>query len=144
MKYAFITHHKNAYPTSLQCQVLGVSRNGYYPYRKHREGKPEDPVHQEMIEWVQDIARSSDDTYGSRRMKKALNVLGYPVSRDKARKLMREAHVRVRHRKKYKVTTNSNHKQPVFENLVERDFDIDQPNQVRRAIKKIMKFGFKV
>jgi len=133
VKYSFITQHKNAYPISLQCQVLGVSRNGYYQYRKHQENKPEDPVHQEMIEWVQDIAKSSDDTYGSRRIKKALNVLGYPVSRDKARKLMREANVQVRHRKKYKVTTNSNHKQPVFENLVERDFDIDQPDQMYAA-----------
>lgn len=133
MKYAFITQHKNAYPISLQCQVLGVSRNGYYQYKKHHEGQPEDPDHQEMIEWVQDIAKSSDDTYGSRRMKKALNALGYPVSRDKARKLMREANVEVRQRKKFKVTTNSNHKQPVFENLVERDFDIDQPDQVYAA-----------
>jgi transposase InsO family protein len=133
VKYAFITQHKNAYPISLQCQVLGVSRNGYYEYKKNHEGKPEDPEHQEMIEWVQDIAKSSDGTYGSRRMKKALNALGYPVSRDKARKLMREAKVQVRHRKKYKVTTNSNHKQPVFENLVERDFDIDQPDQVYAA-----------
>jgi putative transposase len=112
---------------------LGVSRNGYYQYRKHREGKPVDPVHQEMIEWVQDIAKSSDDTYGSRRMKKALNILGYPVSRNKARKLMREANVQVRHRKKYRVTTNSNHNQPVFENLVKRDFDIERPDQVYAA-----------
>jgi hypothetical protein len=49
VKYAFITQHKNAYPISLQCQVLGVSRNGYYQYRKNREGKPEDPVRQEMM-----------------------------------------------------------------------------------------------
>ncbi|MCU7829573.1 MAG: DDE-type integrase/transposase/recombinase [Candidatus Thiodiazotropha sp. (ex Myrtea sp. 'scaly one' KF741663)] len=44
-----------------------------------------------------------------------------------------EANVQVRHRKKYKVTTNSNHKQPVFKNLVERRFDIDQPDQVYAA-----------
>ncbi|MCB1877379.1 MAG: transposase [Chromatiales bacterium] len=50
------------------------------------------------IDWVQDIAKNSSDTYGSRRRKKALNVLnllGYPVSRGKARKLMREAKVQV-------------------------------------------------
>ena len=58
---------------------------------RNQANKPDDPDHQEMLEWVQDIAKSSDYTYGSRRMKKALNVLGYPVSRDKARKLMREA-----------------------------------------------------
>ncbi|MCU7896608.1 MAG: hypothetical protein KZQ66_07060 [Candidatus Thiodiazotropha sp. (ex Lucinoma aequizonata)] len=46
--------------------------------------------------------------------------MGDPVGRNKARKLMREAGVSVKQRKKYKVTTNSNHKQPVFENLLER------------------------
>ena len=133
MKYAFITQHKNAYPVSLQCQVLGVSRNGYYQFRRNRENRPEDPVHHEILEWVQDIAKSSDRTYGSRRMKKALNALGYPVSRNKARKLMRETGIQARQRKKYKVTTNSNHRQPVFENLVNREFEIGQPDQVYAA-----------
>lgn len=37
---------------------------------------------------------------------------------------MREANVQVRHRKKYKVTIDSKHKQPVFENLIQRQFEI--------------------
>lgn len=130
MKYAFITQHKNTYPISLQCQVLGVSRACYYHYRRHTESKPADPEHQDMLEWVKKIAAASDDTYGSRRMKRAMNGLGYPISRNKARKLMKEANVPVRHRKKYKVTTNSNHKQPVFENLLQRQFEVAQPDQV--------------
>ncbi len=130
MKYAFITQHKNTYPISLQCQVLGVTRSGYYSFQVRITNKPDNPQHQEMLEWVKDIAESSDDTYGSRRMKKALNILGYPVSRNKARKLMQEANVPVRRRKKYKVTTNSNHKQPVFDNLVKRQFDVPQQDRV--------------
>ena len=133
MKYAFITPHKNTYPISLQCQVLGVRREGYYHYRRHTENKPVDPVHQEMLAWVKQLAKASDDTYGSRRMKKAMNCLGYPISRNKARKLMKEAGVQVRHRKKYKVTTNSNHKQPVYENLVQRQFDVSQTNRIYAA-----------
>ena len=129
MKYSFITQHKNTYPISLQCQVLGVSRNGYYNYQASVANKPDDPEHQEMLEWVKDIAESSDYSYGSRRMKKALNALSFPVSRNKARKLMREAGVQVRHRKKFKVTTDSNHKQPVFDNLLARQFDVPQPDQ---------------
>ena len=43
---------------------------------------------------------------------------------------MKEAGVQVRHKKKFKVTTNSNHKLPLFENLLERQFDVEQPNQV--------------
>ncbi len=38
-----------------------------------------------MQEWVKAIAKASDDTFGSRRMKKRLNCLGYPVSRNKAK-----------------------------------------------------------
>ena len=115
------------------CQVLGVERSCYYHYRRRIENRLNDPEHEEMLEWIRQIDESSDHSYGSRRMKKALNCLGYPVSRSKARKLMREANVQVRYRKKYKVTTNSNHKQPVFDNLLERQFDVAQPDQVYAA-----------
>ena len=128
MKYSFITQHKNAYPVSLQCRVLGVSRSSYYYYRKHVATRPTDPVHLEMIDFVKKISEESGRSYGSRRMRKALNALGFPVSRNKARKLMKEAGVSVRQRKKYKITTNSNHKQPVFDNLLKRDFAVAQPD----------------
>ena len=130
MKYSFITQHKNTASISLQCQVLGVNRSGYYHYRANRANKPVDSVHQEMLERVKTLAEHSRYSYGARRMKKALHVLGYPVTRGKARKLMQEAGVQVRHRKKFKVTTDSNHKHPVFPNLVHRQFVVPHPNQV--------------
>jgi putative transposase len=130
VKYAFITQHKNTYPVYLMCQVLGVIRQCYYHYRCNRENKPADPEHQEMLRLVKEVAEASKDTYGSRRMKRALNALGFPISRNKARKLMREADVQVRYRRKYKVTTNSNHKQPVFDNLVQRQFDVPEADRV--------------
>ena len=86
-----------------------------------------------MLEWVRAIAKACDDTYGSRRMKKSLNCLGYPISRNKARKLMKEADVSVRRRKKYKVTTSSNHQQPAFDNLVQRQFNVQQIDQIYAA-----------
>ncbi len=89
-----------------------------------------DPEHQEMLDWMKDIAIASKYTYGRRRMKRAMNALGFPISRTKTVKLMKEAGIQVRHKKKFKVTTNSNHKLPLFENLLERQFDVEQPNQV--------------
>lgn len=62
-------------------------------------------------------------------MKKGLTALGYPLGRDKAKKLTNEAGVFVRYRKRYKVTTNSKHKQPVFENKLNRQFIMEKPNQ---------------
>jgi len=112
------------------CRVLGVKRSAYYHYQRHRANRPEDPEHTEMLEWVKNIAQASDNSYGTRRMQKALNALSYPVSRHKARRLMKEANIEVRYKKKYKTTTNSKHKQPVFDNLVKRQFDVEQANQV--------------
>ena len=43
---------------------------------------------------------------------------------------MKKAGVMVRNRRKYKETTNSNHKQPVFDNLVSRQFDVDKKDSV--------------
>ena len=74
MKYSFITQHKNTYPIRLQCQVLGVSRSGYYHHQASIANKPDDSEHQEMLDWVKAIAESSGYSYGSRRMKKALNA----------------------------------------------------------------------
>ena len=114
----------------MMCQVLGVTRSGFYSYQKRQRDKPEhDPEHQELLDWVKKLAESSGFTYGSRRIKKALNALGYPVGRHKTKRLMREAEVFVRYRKKYKVTTNSNHKKPVFENVLERQFQVNEPNR---------------
>jgi transposase InsO family protein len=129
MKYAFITQNKKTWPVDLMCRLLGVSRNAYYRHRKYHSNRRPDPDHLEMLAAVREIAESSDHSYGSRRMKRALNAMGYPVGRRKARSLMREAGIRVRYRKKYKVTTNSNHKQPVFDNVLSRNFAASAPDQ---------------
>lgn len=81
-----------------------------------------------MLEWVKMIAESSNYTYGSRRIQKALNALSYPIGRNMVRQLMLEAGVKAHCRKKYKVTTNSNHKQPIFENILGRQFVVAKAN----------------
>lgn len=111
------------------CLLMGVLRSGYYRYRKNSRNKPVNPEHQEMLDFVKEISEKSKHTYGSRRMQKALNALGYPVGRNKTRKLMKEAGVMVRYRKKYKLTTNSKHKKPVFENVLNREFSPAGPDR---------------
>jgi hypothetical protein len=109
------------------CQLLGVKRSGYYRWAK-KNNDDIYPLHSEMLDWVKKIAEAAENLYGSRRMKYAMNCLGFPISRQKARKLMNEAGVWVKYRKKYKVTTDSNHNKPLFENLLKRQFDVDAPD----------------
>lgn len=130
MKYRFITQHKNTYPISLQCQVLGVNRQAYYHYIKVTVNKQKSAEHQEMLEWIKELALLTDFTYGSRRMMWALNALSYGVSRNRVIKLMREAGISVRRKKKYKVTTDSKHKNPVYPNVLKRQFTVLKIDQV--------------
>jgi putative transposase len=111
------------------CRILGIKSNNYYSYQKRKAQRPINTTHQEMLGWVKDIAKFSDNTYGERRIQKALNALSFPVSRRKTAQLMKEANVWVRYKKKYKATTNSEHNKPVYANELEQDFDVQQPNQ---------------
>ena len=57
----------------------------------HTENNLVDPEHKKMLESVKQIASEKDYTYGSRRIKKAMNILAFSISRSQGRKLMREA-----------------------------------------------------
>jgi transposase InsO family protein len=62
-------------------------------------------------------------------MKVALGVMSYPVSRNKAKKLMKEVGVLVKCRNKFKVTTDSNHAKLLFDNILNWDFAPKGPDQ---------------
>ncbi|MFT4712982.1 MAG: putative transposase [Candidatus Azotimanducaceae bacterium] len=126
----FVAQHKRTCPAVLMCRLPGVKGNGYYGYWKRRGNAPENPKHQKMLEAMKEVAIDSDSTYVSGRMKVALNVLAYPISRNKASKLMEKANVRVRCRNKFKVTTDSNHELPLFDNVLNRELEVDQPDRV--------------
>ena len=129
MKYSFISEHKKTWPIDVMCCLLNVKRTNYYSFQQRKLDKQPALDHEDMLYWIKRIAESSHYSYGSRRMRKALNALGYPVGRDKSKTLMKEADVQVRYRKKYKVTTNSNHKQPLYENVLNRQFTVAKPNK---------------
>jgi len=129
VKYAFIAQNKKIWPVILMCHVLGVKNNNYYSYQKRKSQQPVNTEHQEMLQWVKNIAELSDNTYGERRIQKALNALDFPVGRRKTAQLMKEANVWVRYKKKYKATTNSDHNKPVYGNELKQDFNVQAPNQ---------------
>ncbi len=113
----------------LLCRLMGVSRNGFYDWLRRGSGGV-DPEREEKLAQVKQLSKASKHTYGSRRMAKALQALGYRVGRYQARSLMREAGVSARYRRRYRVTTDSNHRQPVFPNLLARDFAPERANHV--------------
>ena len=111
------------------CHLFNVKRSGFYDYLKNRIYRKNE-LEAELIDWMKKISKSSHFSYGSRRITKALNALGYRIGGRKTRRLMKVAHIFVRYRKKYKVTTNSNHQRPIYENVLQRQFTVSRPNKV--------------
>ncbi|MFT5815775.1 MAG: putative transposase [Psychroserpens sp.] len=75
------------------CKVLEVNSSNYYSYQKKKAEQIDDPAHDDIIGWIQDIAKFSSYTYGEIRIKAALDALIFPISRYKVAKLMKEAGV---------------------------------------------------
>jgi hypothetical protein len=71
------------------CKVLEVKSSNYYSYQKRKAKKTKNPDHDDIIGWIQDIAKFSGYTYGERRIKAALDALSFPMSRYKVAKLMK-------------------------------------------------------
>ncbi len=76
---------------------------------------------------IKNVAKSSDYTYGSRRMQKTLNAFSFPVGRWKTAKLMKEAGVWVRYKTKYKSTTNSEHNKPILKMNLNKTLNLINP-----------------
>ena len=129
MRYSFIERQKKAFPAGRLCRLLKVSRSGYYDYLdrgdSHRSSEE-----MALITHAREIHRQNKGVYGSRRLSQALQSIGYPVGRYRARTLMLKAGITVKRTKRFKVTTNSQHKYPVAPNLLNRQFDVDCPNKV--------------
>jgi transposase InsO family protein len=63
-------------------------------------------------------------------MREELTSRGYRVSSKCVARLMREAHLGCVHKKKYRLTTNSNQHEPVAENILDRQFFAKAPGKV--------------
>lgn len=71
-----------------------------------------------------------EGAYGSRRISKRLRSQGHNVGRFRARSLMKKAGISVKHRRKFRITTNSRHNLPVASNLLNRNFQPARPDAV--------------
>ena len=110
-------------------RILAQPLKAYYSCKRRQSEKPVSPKHEDMHQTMIEVWVSSDRSYGSRRLCKALNILGFDIGRYKTRRLMKELGLFVRHRKKFKVTTNSKHTKPVFENLLNRKFSAEEADK---------------
>ncbi|WP_419582114.1 IS3 family transposase, partial [Thiolapillus sp.] len=107
---------------------LNVSRSGFYDWQDAPKTERE-KENEELIEQLGILFQEGRGTYGTRRLKRKLKEVGYTVSRRRISRLMKRAGLVCKTKRKFRVTTDSKHKQPIAPNLLERQFTVDKPKQ---------------
>jgi putative transposase len=109
------------------CRALGVSRSGYYAWRARKPSAAE--VRREALtEQIAAIHAEVKGRYGSPRVHAELVARGTACCVNFVAKLMRQAGIAARAKRRFRQTTDSNHELPVAENVLDRQFDPEEPN----------------
>ncbi len=117
------------FPIEMMCQVLGVSRSGYYSWKQRKPSKR--AIEEEkLMEQIRLIHKKSRFTYGSPRIREELKKKYVHVSRRRVARLMKKANIHIKMKKRFKATTDSRHRFPVAPNLLNREFKVDELGKV--------------
>ncbi len=129
MRYRFVNDCQRQFPVSLLCRVLGVSKSGFYGWLKVPYGRRM-VEEAELEKAVLELFEESRRTYGSRRIRKALNRRKIGASRRRVVRIMRRLGLSPRRKRRFVATTDSRHKYPVHPNLLRRNFVAESANRV--------------
>ena len=110
------------------CRCLRVTPSGYYAWcRRPESRRRRDDRRLKVL--IGASFQESKQRYGSPRIHEDLLEQHERGSRKRVIRLMQEEGLKARARKRYKVTTMSDHDQPVAANLLEQQFEAQAPNQ---------------
>lgn len=111
------------------CKVLEVSRSGYYKWLK-RGVTPRQEKKAKLLQRILEIHEDSRENYGCPRVYEQLRSEGWTVNYKVVEKLMQQNEIQARTRRKYKPTTDSKHDLPIAPNVLDREFTVEEPDEV--------------
>jgi len=110
------------------CKVLDVSRSCFYAWEKRPESK-RTKENKTLLQDIHKIHNKSKKVYGSKKIIEIINrKRNKPVNHKRIERIMSQNGIKSKVSRKFKATTNSNHKLPVAENILNRNFSVDKPN----------------
>ena len=129
MRYHAIQEHDRRDPIRLMCRALAVSAAGYYAWRSRPESTRSVNT-RTLLSAIRVIHRESRETYGSPSIWDALIKQGHHIGEHRVARLMRQHGIRAKTVKKWRATTQSQHRFPVAANTLDRQFTVESPNRV--------------
>jgi transposase InsO family protein len=125
----FIHDHVADFPVQVMCEVLGVSRGGYYAWASRAES-PRATDDRALAAEIRAAHEASRGRYGSPRVHAELRTRGRRIGRKRVARLMRRMGLAARRRRRFRRTTDSRHGLPIAPNRLERNFTAEAPDRV--------------
>ena len=129
MKYAWIHQQHTEFRVSRMCQLLEVSRSGYYEWLQ-RPPRTQTAAEQQLQDKVQHYFAQGRGTYGTRRLKHLLAQEGLRVSRRRIGRMLTQAGLRCKTRRRFKAPIAAGQAQTVAPNQLNREFTVQDPNTI--------------
>lgn len=127
MKYAWIKKHTRQFPTAVMCRVLNVSTSGYYDCLKRQPSGQQ--IKRKAITQAAAVSYfESRRIYGYRKVYNDV-ITEIACCEETVRRVMRAIGLYSRIKRKFIVTTDSDHVLPIAENLLNREFTATAPNR---------------
>jgi len=111
-------------------ETLKINRSGYYRWVKEGMISRKEIPESELLEKIKEVFNQSRQRYGSPRITAELKAKGMKVSKNRIARIMKKHGIKSKIKRRYKITTNSKHKLPVAENLVEMKFNPEKANSL--------------
>jgi len=121
--------YSKVFPVEKMCQMLHISRSSYYHWVKKPVSNTE-IQNIKLVSLIKEIHRASKYIYGSPRITDELRAMGYLVSTRRVARLMKEHGIHSRIKRRFKITTNSNHSYRIAPNKLKQQFLTHRENQV--------------
>jgi transposase InsO family protein len=128
VRFAFIAAEKALYPVRVLCEVLDVTRSGYYAW-VDRPASPKKMADAQLLLEIKAALARGRSAYGSPRIHRELRAHGIRVGKKRIERLMRENGLEARQKRRFVHTTDSRHEHPIAPNVLHREFDVNQANQ---------------
>lgn len=127
MRFAFIDAEKALFPIDLMCEVLQVSRSGFYAWRR-RPASTRSCVDKRLAVEITSVHVEHKGRYGSPRIQLELRDRGFDIGRRRISRLMRQEDLWWRKTRRFRTTTNSDHAMPLAPNVLDRCFQTSSPD----------------
>jgi len=129
MKYQFVAAYQAEYRLTRLCQTLGVSRSGYYAWRR-RPASPRTRANARLVGQMQQLHRQTKERYGAVKLWRALLASGVACGRHRVARLRRQYGLMARRVRRFRVVIEHHQFAPPAPNRLQQVFVAPAPNRI--------------